>query len=340
MFAAVALIALGPKRLPEFMKMIGKTLREVRKATSDLRKHSGIDEMMREDPIGLRELNRDIRAPAPRRPQKLSAEDRAREMPSEGVDIAQAKHLASKFEESASAGGVAVAPSVAVAGKDPRPIAGLDAKTLKDPKPAASPSVKHEPTMMGIPVVDPHAVPAAKSAPAMSAAKSADAPVTKSAPVAKSADAPAKASPSGLIDAATTPDASIAQDSRTTTGGSLVQSVPPPPPRPSAPPPSRPKTSVPPPPPAAKSVPPSAKTSVPPPPPTRPQSVPPPPPPPRIRPSVPPPSGKSVPLPASIPPPAATPAEKTRESTMAIDVEDLTEVYGGESTTVDEEETP
>ena len=96
-FAVVVLIALGPKRLPEFMKTVGKGLREVRKATNDLRKHSGIDELMRDDPAGLRALSRDIsRAPAPRREQKLTADDLAKEAPPEGVDIAHAHFLAKK----------------------------------------------------------------------------------------------------------------------------------------------------------------------------------------------------------------------------------------------------
>lgn len=95
--ALVVLIAVGPKRLPEFMKTAGKVLREVRKATTELRKQSGIDEVMRDDPAGLRSLQRELnRAPAPRRTQRLTAEDLARESPADGVDLAHARLMAER----------------------------------------------------------------------------------------------------------------------------------------------------------------------------------------------------------------------------------------------------
>ncbi|MEM6956203.1 MAG: twin-arginine translocase TatA/TatE family subunit, partial [Myxococcota bacterium] len=153
-FAIVVLIALGPKRLPEFMRTVGKGLREVRKAAGELRKHSGIDELMRDDPIGMRALNRDIqRAPAPRRDHKLTAKDRAQELPREGVDLNFAKHLEGEHRKD----NVAVAPAVAV---------GTESKAPSDPKAPSEPAppVKDakavdnaEPTMMGIPAVDPYA---------------------------------------------------------------------------------------------------------------------------------------------------------------------------------------
>ena len=323
-FAVVVLIALGPKRLPDFMRTVGKGLREIRKATTDLRKHSGIDELMRDDPAGLRALGRDIsRAPAPRRDQKLTAHDLAKEAPTEGVDIAYAHHLTKKNaaaaakeaavarESALGRDSVAVGATVAIGSSEPS-AAELDAAatafagdTVPDKKPETSPAVRHEPTMMGIPAVDPYAVPAKPSAKSASAKKTLDGlPAVDSAP------------------AEHQPKASA------------------PPPRPSAPPPPRPSAPPPPPRPSAPPPPPpsSARPSAPPPPP-RPsappvptRSAPPPPPPPigastilggeRSRPSVPPaPSlSPSVPPPA---PPAAAPTN-TRESTMAIEVEDLT----------------
>ncbi len=155
LFAVVALIALGPKRLPEFMKMIGKTLREVRRATGELRKQSGIDELMREDPVGLRalnqEINRDIERTAPTRSTpKLSAEDRTRELPDEGVDIAHAKHLIARGDDV-----VGVAPAVAIQPAEGAIARPSDAAVVLKDGPAPTPP--GEPTMLGVAAVDPYA---------------------------------------------------------------------------------------------------------------------------------------------------------------------------------------
>lgn len=300
-FAVVVLIALGPKRLPDFMRTVGKGLREIRKATTDLRKHSGIDELMRDDPAGLRALSRDIsRDPAPRREQKLSAHDLAKESPVEGVDIAHAHYLAKKNaaaaakeaavvrnaqeQERVSVGATfAIEPTPGTAETSSAPT-GFEGDTVPD-KAAVSPKIRHEPTMLGIPAADPYALPAKK-------------------PAAPKASAPPP------------PPRSAA-----------AKSV-----RPSAPPSSRPSA----PPSVRPSAPPSVRPSAPPSPSARP-SAPPPPVPAALRSAPPPPpaigpsrvlDGKRASLPPSpsltpsVPPPAEKP--NARESTMAIEVEDLT----------------
>ncbi len=118
MIALVVLIAVGPKRMPDLMKAVGKGMRDLRKASSDLRKQSGIDDLMREDPLGVRELEREIRRPvAPSRKVQLTADDRAAEAPVEGVDLAlaRARVAASEAEDAdevdASAPTAAAAPA-------------------------------------------------------------------------------------------------------------------------------------------------------------------------------------------------------------------------------------
>ncbi len=92
LIALVVLIAVGPKRMPQLMKAVGKGMRDLRKASTDLRKQSGLDDLMREDPLGVRELEREIRRPvAPQRNQKLTDEMRTTEAPPEGVDLALAR---------------------------------------------------------------------------------------------------------------------------------------------------------------------------------------------------------------------------------------------------------
>lgn len=61
MIAVVLLVAVGPQRLPALMKAVGQGMREFRRATAELRRASGIDEIMRDDPLGTR------RRPAPAR---------------------------------------------------------------------------------------------------------------------------------------------------------------------------------------------------------------------------------------------------------------------------------
>jgi len=101
--ALVVLIAVGPQRMPQLMKAVGKGMRDLRKASSDLRKQSGLDDLMREDPLGVRELEREIRRPvAPQRSQKLTDEMRAQEAPAEGVDIALARRRVEKAKAAES----------------------------------------------------------------------------------------------------------------------------------------------------------------------------------------------------------------------------------------------
>jgi sec-independent protein translocase protein TatB len=81
--AVILLIAVGPKELPALLKTVGKGIREVRKASNELRKSTGIDELLRDD---------DLRNPFKPEPPKyqLRTSDRERENPREGVDAAHA----------------------------------------------------------------------------------------------------------------------------------------------------------------------------------------------------------------------------------------------------------
>jgi sec-independent protein translocase protein TatB len=84
----VLLIAVGPRQLPGLMKTLGKGLRDVRRAAEDLRRSTGIDELMADE--DLRNPLRDIDKPA----YVFSGADRERELPREGVDVAHARVVA------------------------------------------------------------------------------------------------------------------------------------------------------------------------------------------------------------------------------------------------------
>lgn len=65
---AVALLVLGPKRLPELASSLGKMIREFRKATRDLTDQMEIDESIRKPVAELRAALRDDPPPAPAKP--------------------------------------------------------------------------------------------------------------------------------------------------------------------------------------------------------------------------------------------------------------------------------
>src|SRR5437868_6667010 len=92
--AVILLIAVGPRQLPQLMKTVGKGMREVKRATNDLRRSTGIDELLNDD-----ELRNPMRAEAKPQRRALLPSDRERESPSEGVDLA---HARSQFETNAT----------------------------------------------------------------------------------------------------------------------------------------------------------------------------------------------------------------------------------------------
>jgi sec-independent protein translocase protein TatB len=80
----VLLIAVGPDKMPTFMKAVGKGLREFRRTTRELRNTVGIDELLRDD---------DLRRPLANKPRPiyvLTDEDKKKELPPEGADISHA----------------------------------------------------------------------------------------------------------------------------------------------------------------------------------------------------------------------------------------------------------
>ncbi len=85
--AVILLIAVGPRELPAMLKTVGKGLREVKKATADLRRSTGIDDLLRDD-----DLRQPLRDPEPR--YKLLPSDRERENPREGIDVSHARAAA------------------------------------------------------------------------------------------------------------------------------------------------------------------------------------------------------------------------------------------------------
>lgn len=89
--AVVLLIAVGPRQLPQLMKTVGKGLRDVRRAADDLRRSTGIDELLRDDDLRNPLRGIDQERPASTPPYRLTAGDLARENPREGIDAEHAR---------------------------------------------------------------------------------------------------------------------------------------------------------------------------------------------------------------------------------------------------------
>lgn len=97
MIGVVALVAVGPQRLPGMLKNFGQWMRKLRKMTLDVQKQTGIDEMLKAEGIAggmneLRSLMRGYQAPPPtptyRQPDPYTTVeiDLGREYPPEGPD--------------------------------------------------------------------------------------------------------------------------------------------------------------------------------------------------------------------------------------------------------------
>ncbi|RZB35089.1 MAG: hypothetical protein SRB1_00857 [Desulfobacteraceae bacterium Eth-SRB1] len=61
LIAAVALIVLGPKKLPELAKSLGRALREFKKATSELKESINVDNELTDVKKVFDEMNHDIK---------------------------------------------------------------------------------------------------------------------------------------------------------------------------------------------------------------------------------------------------------------------------------------
>jgi sec-independent protein translocase protein TatB len=84
--AVVLLIAVGPRQLPMLMKTVGKGMREVKRASNELRRSTGIDELLRDE-----EIRNPLKSTPPPARYTLRAADRERENPREGIDTAHAR---------------------------------------------------------------------------------------------------------------------------------------------------------------------------------------------------------------------------------------------------------
>lgn len=136
--AIVMLLAVGPNRMPTLIKAVGKGIREFRRASTELRKQSGIDDLLRDDDLaGIRKLQQDVMKEPP---PSLSTEDRLRERPTEGVDLVDARDRAKLEAERARQAAARAAESTGAVGAVASDAAAAG-ETSTASAPATSPSV-------------------------------------------------------------------------------------------------------------------------------------------------------------------------------------------------------
>jgi Tat protein translocase TatB subunit len=100
----ILIVAVGPERMPGFLRAVLRGYREFRKATRDLRASTGIDEILQDEelkslrnPLYVAPAAKAATAasvglkPAAGKNRKLSEKEYADEVPPEGVDLAEAR---------------------------------------------------------------------------------------------------------------------------------------------------------------------------------------------------------------------------------------------------------
>jgi sec-independent protein translocase protein TatB len=188
----VALVAVGPQKLPGMLKNFGTWMRKLRKLTTDVRAQTGIDDLLRSEGIhgGITELRSLMRggAPAPAvtpyrafdDPYRQVDVDLSREYPPEGADAKGAlpDDLSDEEDEEEEPPVITVEADHSV----PEAAPTAEAAPAAEPTPPAAEAAP-----------DPDPAPTAEAVPPV-AAEAAPAPAAEPAPPA--AEAPAAASPS------------------------------------------------------------------------------------------------------------------------------------------------
>lgn len=193
----VALVAVGPQKLPGMLKTMGQWARKLRQMTQDVRQQTGIDEMLRAEGIQLSELRSLMRgyhggfggmaaaaatatapspasAPAPAADPVTSSHhqdpyadvepDPTREYPLEGADACGA--LADDLLEPAASDVVAAAPGAPP--QQPEPTATVaetaaatatPAESPSDTQPAAATVMSTAESLQALPEVEPEVEP-------------------------------------------------------------------------------------------------------------------------------------------------------------------------------------
>lgn len=156
MIAIVALIVVGPRRLPEILGQMGRWVAKIRRMTTEVRRQTGIDEILREEGIsgGINELRSMMRGEIsnfqryaaetsavihqPPRDNSVvdaygesTAYDRLREQPIEGVDAYAA------IPEDLLAAAAPVAPAPTPSSVEQRPPASAGTAITAAPKESA-----------------------------------------------------------------------------------------------------------------------------------------------------------------------------------------------------------
>ena len=124
-FLVIVLLAVGPDRLPTFMRTVGKGLRQVRNASREFKDAIGLDELMREgDPF---------RTPPVRPPKArpVPVDDKTSETPAPSPEAAEAASATPPAPATAEPAPAPEADGPATDGPEPAPEADAPAEAKR-----------------------------------------------------------------------------------------------------------------------------------------------------------------------------------------------------------------
>jgi len=95
---ALALIVIGPKKLPDLAKSMGRAFREFKKATNEIKDSMGIDDELQEVKNSFNEINTNIKESIDPTAPSAKAEEKDQSAPAEGVGTHNDEPLPEKPE--------------------------------------------------------------------------------------------------------------------------------------------------------------------------------------------------------------------------------------------------
>lgn len=127
-FLVIVLLAVGPDRLPTFMRTVGRGLRQVRNASREFKDAIGLDDLMREgDPFRSPPVRPPRARPVPLQTQGQDSKDGQDSQDSPGTEKPKTETLPPPVPEAAKTQSATPSPAAAPTASDAEPTPEPDA---------------------------------------------------------------------------------------------------------------------------------------------------------------------------------------------------------------------
>ena len=127
-FLVIVLLAVGPDRLPTFMRTVGRGLRQVRNASREFKDAIGLDDLMREgDPFRAPPVRPPRARPVPLQTQGQDTQDTRDTQDSPGTEKPAAETVPPPVPEAAKTRSATPSPAAAPTASDAEPTPEPDA---------------------------------------------------------------------------------------------------------------------------------------------------------------------------------------------------------------------